>query len=175
MLHGPCGATNPSCPCMKDGKCSKDYPRQFNKTTRVGEDCYPDYRRRSPEDGGHTTMQMARNLGYEVPMDNRHVVPYNPYLLHKYQAHINVEWCASIRAVKYLYKYVYKGHDKATVTLQHNVDQVAVQINQEENEPLTYENKRYVGACEAVWRILELPIQVRFSKTCYTSMGIAIF
>lgn len=33
------------------------------------------------------------------------------------QAHINVEVCASIKSVKYLFKYIYKGHDIANVTI----------------------------------------------------------
>lgn len=32
------------------------------------------------------------------------VVPYNPYLLKKFNCHMNVEVCSGIRAVKYLYK-----------------------------------------------------------------------
>lgn len=32
------------------------------------------------------------------------VVPYNPYLLKRYNCHMNVEVCSGIRAVKYLYK-----------------------------------------------------------------------
>jgi hypothetical protein len=50
--------------------------------------------------------------------DNRWVVPYNPYLTMRYQCHINVEVCSSITAVKYLYKYVYKGHDRALAVVQ---------------------------------------------------------
>ena len=46
-------------------------------------------------------------------MDNRWVVPYNPYLCTKYDAHINVEIATSVQSVKYLYKYIYKGHDRA--------------------------------------------------------------
>ncbi len=42
---------------------------------------------------------------------------YNIQLVTKYNAYINVEICNSILAVKYLYKYIYKGHDQATITL----------------------------------------------------------
>jgi hypothetical protein len=42
-------------------------------------------------------------------------VPYNPLLSLRYNCHINVEVCSSVAAVKYLYKYVYKGHDRAMV------------------------------------------------------------
>jgi len=34
MMHGPCGEKNQQCPCMKKGKCSKYYPKEFqNETT----------------------------------------------------------------------------------------------------------------------------------------------
>ena len=45
------------------------------------------------------------------------------YLAAKYNAHINVEICSSISAIKYLFKYVYKGHDCAIVQLG-NIEQV---------------------------------------------------
>ncbi|GBM83685.1 hypothetical protein AVEN_84254-1 [Araneus ventricosus] len=38
----------------------------------------------------------------------------------KFNAHINVEVCASVKSVKYLYKYVYEGHDAVSVRLQSN-------------------------------------------------------
>lgn len=50
-------------------------------------------------------------------LDNRHVAPTIPYLLLKYQTHINVEFVASIAAIKYTYKYVYKGPDRAMAQL----------------------------------------------------------
>jgi hypothetical protein len=52
MIHGPCGAINPQCPCMENNKCTKRYPRQLLQNTETGDDGYPLYRRRSPEDGG---------------------------------------------------------------------------------------------------------------------------
>ena len=55
-----------------------------------------------------------------VPLDNRYIVPYNPYLSKKYSAHINVEICSSINSCKYLYKYVYKGPDMASVQVVQN-------------------------------------------------------
>ncbi|CAB4416166.1 unnamed protein product [Rhizophagus irregularis] len=104
MMHGPCGAFMPSAPCMKDGKCSKRYPRNFQENTIENEDSYPLYRRKN---NGKTVEVRG------VQLDNRWVVTYNPYLTTKYNCHINVEICSSIATVKYLFKYVYKGHDRA--------------------------------------------------------------
>jgi len=50
-------------------------------------------------------------------MDNSWVVPYNPFLTLKYNAHINVELCSTVKSVKYLYKYIYKGYDCANVII----------------------------------------------------------
>nr|XP_012563438.1 unnamed protein product [Hydra vulgaris] len=46
MIHGPCGILNPSSPCMKDGVCSKNYPKDFNANTVAVHNGYPRYRRR---------------------------------------------------------------------------------------------------------------------------------
>ena len=58
----------------------------------------PKYRRR---DDGTSVKVRGKDL------DNRWVVPYNAYLLTKFDCHINVEICSTIKAVKYLYKYTY--------------------------------------------------------------------
>ena len=39
------------------------------------------------------------------------MIPYNPYVCKKYISHINLEVCLTIAAVKYLFKYICKGHD----------------------------------------------------------------
>jgi hypothetical protein len=35
-----------------------------------------------------------------------------------FNCHINVEACGSIKSVKYLFKYIYKGHDRASVVMR---------------------------------------------------------
>jgi len=71
MLHGPCGDEKPNAPCMVDGKCSKKYPKEFNEQTVLTEDGYPQYA--WPNNG-----RTVEKNGFIY--DNRHVVPYNPYL-----------------------------------------------------------------------------------------------
>ncbi|GFQ85636.1 ATP-dependent DNA helicase [Trichonephila clavata] len=94
MIHGPCGHINKSSTCMLNGKCTKKYPRCFRKETQTGEDGYPQYRRRSPENGGIETQIKENNV------DNRWVVPYNPVLSRTFNAHINVEFCNSVKSIK---------------------------------------------------------------------------
>ncbi|MCO5594641.1 hypothetical protein L7F22_048674 [Adiantum nelumboides] len=73
-----------------------------------------------------------------------------------FNAHINVEVSSTIQAVKYVYKYIYKGHDRATIRFhaaqdvgqrQHHVDEIDM-----------YVDGRYVSASEACWRIFEFPL-----------------
>ena len=103
MIHGPCGWRNPRSPCMVDGKCSKGYPKAFSEVTSWNQrSSYPTYRRRSVESSGNSAI-----VG-DFFVDNSWVVPYNPYLTLKYDAHINVEACVSPFAAKYLFMYVTK-------------------------------------------------------------------
>ncbi|KAK1396545.1 hypothetical protein POM88_006408 [Heracleum sosnowskyi] len=46
MMHGPCGAANPKCPCMSNGQCTKHYPKPFSDATVMSDDGYALYRRR---------------------------------------------------------------------------------------------------------------------------------
>ena len=85
--------------------CMKKIPKEFAEKTVMPEDGYPVYRRR--DDGEYASM--AGLGGRPCQLDNRYVVPYNPYLLLTYGCYINVELCNSIWAIKYLFKYVYKG------------------------------------------------------------------
>ncbi|GBN42001.1 hypothetical protein AVEN_8824-1 [Araneus ventricosus] len=108
MIDGPCGTLNPNSPYMREGVCTKQYPKEFREKTEENINGYPMYQRKCTE-----SVRVGRH-----DLDNRWVVPYNPWLSKKFNAPINVEVCASIKSVKYLYKYVYKGHDAASIRFE---------------------------------------------------------
>lgn len=139
MVHGPCGVLNPASPCMAEGTCTKDYPKEFREETAIAVNGYPLYRRRD----NACTVQIGRHQ-----VDNRWIVPYNPYLSVKYGSHINLEACTSIKSVKYLFKYVYKGHDCANVQITECNELTHDEIH-------TYLDTRYVSPPEAIWRLSE--------------------
>lgn len=150
MIHGPCGAINPASPCMVDGKCSKRYPRALISDTITGQDGYPLYRRRSPEDGGRTLMMNVRNQLIEI--DNRWIVPYSPLMSKVFKAHINPEICNSVKSIKYICKYVNKGSDMAVF---------GVADRNKNDEIMQYQMGRYISTNEAVWRICSFPLHER--------------
>ena len=110
-----------------------------------GKDSYPIYRRR--RDGPVVKVRGA-------DLDNRWVVPYNPGLLMRYNCHINVEACSSIKAVKYLFKYIYKGYDRASFSVDPAADVDGGVIN----EIKQYRDARFVGPQEAIYRICAFPM-----------------
>lgn len=119
MIHGPCGALNSNSTCMQDGKCIRYFPKKYSDRRFHDEDGYPLYRRRN---NGRVIKKG------DIDIDNRYVVPYNPYLLKLYNAHINVEWCNQSRSIKYLFKYVNKGHDRVTASFyQSSADNTELQ------------------------------------------------
>ncbi|XP_023765103.2 uncharacterized protein LOC111913607 [Lactuca sativa] len=150
MIHGPCGAQNVNCPCMVDNKCSKNFPKNFSEHTSIDQNGFPVYRRKN--DGSFVEKS-------GVQLDNRNVVPYNKYLLKRYQAHINVEWCNQGSSIKYLFKYINKGPDRATVGfVQSNND---CDKDDTVDEIKEYYDCRYLSACEASWRIYGYDVHYR--------------
>ena len=108
MVHGPCGALDPTCPCMNDmGQCSKFYPKQPRQDKEMNVAGYPAYRRRElfPKPASNGEVQLVTRSVNHGKQDSMWIVPYNPYLLKKYQCHLNVEVCTTIKAVKDLHKY----------------------------------------------------------------------
>ncbi|XP_074298792.1 uncharacterized protein LOC141629731 [Silene latifolia] len=57
------------------------------------------------------------------------------------------EVCSTIKAVKYLYKYVYKGHDRVSFTVEDGVEQ------RDYDEITAFQSARWISPPEAVWRI----------------------
>lgn len=172
MTHGPCGDDYLDAPCMARRFpmsplcCQKRFPKPFSAVTVVHEDRYPEYRRR--DDGETCTVRKPSFPDDTVVRDNRWVVPYNPYLLQKYRCHMNVEVCATVQAVKYIHKYVYKGTDRTTAAVSSTNDEIT-----------RYVSGRYVGPTEAFSRIFEfsthqewppveqLPVHLQGQHTVY--------
>ncbi|KAL6515257.1 hypothetical protein OROHE_018889 [Orobanche hederae] len=149
MIHGPCGAANKNSPCMDKEKCTKLFPKKFVENTYIDKSGYAVYRRRN-------NWRTVEKSG--VLLDSRYVIPHNRFLLMKYGAHINVEWCNQHRSIKYLFKYINKGNDRITVAFAKSAD---TNLNVVVDEINQYYDCRYVSACEAVWRMLGFKIHYR--------------
>ncbi len=124
----------------------------FKTETETGYDGYPKYRRRKPGQGGHqVTIRFGRNQ--EIQVDNRWVVSYCPLLCKTFKAHINIDFCNSIKSIKYVTKYVNKGSDMAMFGLQ--------DVNN--NDTVTcYQMARYISSNEVAWRLFNFLLHERY-------------
>ena len=154
MIHGPCGQWNHDSPCMVDRKCSKD-PKQLRQDTCFSDNTYPLYSRRAEEASGSPISKTIRG-GINVSVNNAWVVPYNPYILLRYNAHINLEIVCAVSSVKYLYKNLEKGPDQCLVKVD-IADETCEKLRRD--EVTCYEFGRYITASEVYWRIYNFPIQ----------------
>nr|XP_028945292.1 uncharacterized protein LOC103408064 [Malus domestica] len=143
MIHGLCGLANEKSPCMKEKKCLKRFPKPFANETTFQSDGFVAYKRREMEN--HFVVKNG------VKLNSAFVVLYNRELLLKYQAHINVESCCQSMLIKYLFKYITKGVDRARAVFE----------DQEFDEIVAYLNCRYLCPYEAVWRLLQFHIHFR--------------
>lgn len=139
MMHGPCGDANPHCSCMVDGKCSKNYPKEYYEKTTILPNGHVRYARPKND------IIVAKN---GISLDNWHVVPHNVDLLVKYEAHINVERVNRDGMEKYLFKYVAKGFDCSRVGLKRKRACAGT------NEIHDYLECRCIAPNEAAWRLL---------------------
>jgi hypothetical protein len=152
MIHGPCGPMNSEARCMRNNVCTKKYPFALSEETTLG-DADGDsitYRRRVIPN-----RTVLRDSG-RMTVDNRWVVPHNLFLAAKYNAHINVEICTQFNYVKYVYKYIYKGHDRAQMHVGDGNGQ------QQQDEIKNFLDARYVSAAEACWRLFAFPMHKEF-------------
>lgn len=113
MIHGPCGAQNRRSPCMKNGKCTWYFPRKIVENITFDADRYSLHRRRD-------TGQIIKKE--DCVINNKYVIPYNRYLLLKYNVHINLKLCNQSRSIKYLFKYMNKENVQIVATFYESVD-----------------------------------------------------
>jgi hypothetical protein len=137
MVHGPCGAANPNSPCMENGKCTKGYPKPFAEFTTMDEHGFPIYFR--PNDG------RSYSIG-GIHVNNQWIVPFCPFLSAAFDCHINVECAASLGSFKYLFKYIQKGPDLASL-----------EIN-DRDEIKRYTEGHYISPSEAGHRIYQFDV-----------------
>lgn len=154
MIHGPCGLLNIKSPCMKDGKCSKRYPKPFSDSTVIDKQGYAHYRR-------NTLARHTLQNGIEI--DNGYVAPYNKCLCNRFNAHINVEYCGWNMMIKYLFKYVSKGMERAKFVIKKDVYDRTTTSSQEivVDEIRSFIDGRYICPHEAAWGILNFSIHER--------------
>ncbi|KAI7935625.1 hypothetical protein MJO28_016496 [Puccinia striiformis f. sp. tritici] len=126
MIHGPCKGR----PCDTPKGCSYGYPKPYTPRTITVSGAYPVYRRRRSE------VTAVKN---RIKFNTSSVVPYNKYLSLTFNCHINVEVPVDSTAVKYLYKYITKGHDRASIEIKDG------------DETKAFIDSRYISAPEGQW------------------------
>jgi len=152
MVHTHCVRGNCNSSCMKDlnpavvRSCHKGYPHSLTEETTIAENGYPQYRRRNT-DRSFDILVPGSGGTLTAVIDNGGVVPYSPNLSLHYNAHINVKVYGLVQAVKYIDKYIYKGSDKATVSVESEHDEIR-----------RYLHRCYLGSTEAVWHLFEFAI-----------------
>ena len=115
--------------------------------TTIDQDGYPCYRRK---DNG---IFIEKN---RIKLDNRNVDPYSPLLIMRYQGHVNMEYCNKSNSIKYLFKYVNKGPDKACLKITKSDEDLVI------DEIQQYYDCRYISPYEVAWKIFEFDIHQRW-------------
>ena len=147
MIHNDCsGPEGRKCPCYDDRKacCGAGFPFAHADATTMGDE--------------RAKVGLRRRRGQQWSADvngrtvtNKWVVPYNAALLLKYQCHLNVEVVTATHAIKYLFKYLFKGADNASAAIHAVSTELGDMIGR-------YQDRRYLGSSEAFWRIFKFKI-----------------
>ena len=89
-------------------------------------------------------------------------MPYNRDLIVRYDSHINIERCTHSKVIKYLYKYIHKGPDRATIVIEDNIVQPnnsGERMYRYVNEIKQFQDGQYISSIKACWRILGFYLQ----------------
>ena len=157
MIHGPCESTDFECRFDDNSNrcaCKKNFPKELVENTILNEEGVSTYRRRR-------TANIRVSNKYSSDVDNRWVVPFNPYLLLRFNAHINVEIANGDASIKYLFKYCYKGSDSANIELIKAAPKNKEGATHVYDEMKWHQMMRYVGSTEGCWRIFDFKMHYR--------------
>ena len=150
MIHKNC-LRNANAVCHDEkNNCIKFFPKPLSEITDLNHrSSYSLYER-------HVMSSIE-----STPWNNTWVIPYNPWLLRKYKAHINVEICTFAKSVTYLYKYIYKKSDSVDVstTIINQSSSHRNDVDASVDEMKIFHDARWIDFCETVWRILNLSIE----------------
>ena len=85
--------------------------------------------------------------------EDRWVASYMPCLTELLDCHVNVDVCFTVNIFMYLFKYLFKGPDRAKFTVRSGD-----QVDEQQDEVQDYVKARYLSASEAAWRICDFDI-----------------
>lgn len=133
----------------------KEFSKAFCEQTTGNDDSYPIYRR-------NERCKFKKVFMY----DNRWIVSYNPFLSKNYNVHINVEIASTVKAVKYLYKYVHKRSDSIWAQMLYSTNDSQEQQVATLDEIRQYIDGRYVSTSEALWWIYGFSMHSELPAVC---------
>ncbi|KAK6764076.1 hypothetical protein RB195_024415 [Necator americanus] len=164
MMHIKCGADDPQSPCIRDERCANRFSKQIRESTSMETDSYQWYRRRN------RTIRIVEINGRVY--SDEWFVPTNLYLLMKFNCHVNVKICGTISAVKYLYKYIYKGSDRARITIESDSDGSGNQVVDEIKQHLS---TRYVCSPQALHKVFGYAMQEKSHTVCRLVVHLTVY
>lgn len=137
------------CKEFWDSPCKRRFPKsQLDNSLFSEEKLYCELRRPFEME-----VAIVRN-GKPKTYSDADISTFSPFLIKKFNCHINVEYCTSPHTAKYLFKYIMKGQDMITVRTV--VDQQTGQRKNvaDYNEIEVFHTKRYIGAAQVSLSVL---------------------
>ncbi|KAK3249030.1 hypothetical protein CYMTET_41538 [Cymbomonas tetramitiformis] len=128
------------CKQTSQGFCKSCFPRPCGGTRKVENGFIELKRRTGPE------FHCGWSAGDEF------IVASNVWMLFKYKTHINVEIAAKVSVIAYLYKYLFKGGDRARFEVRRDAAAGAEVVD---DEIADWKQGMYTSAAEACWILME--------------------
>ena len=163
IVYRPYGTTNLNAPYIVASTLGylltylKRFLKPFYPIIVIYNNRYPQYQRR--DNLQLWPIYILGGNSATINLNNRYIVLYNLYLSVKYRAYINIKAYASIQAIKYINKYIYKGDDCITIQLLDNNDKIS-----------KYLYSRHISPIEAVQRLFKFPIYKEYPPIIYLTI-----